>query len=134
MPTLRLERRVTADPTSTALRLSAPTAVELWPGVRRIGEIDGRLLVEAQAPVGTAEVTVRAWAPRRTPVAFVIRFSLAPSAGEPVPHVEGTLVLRYDTAQSTRAELALELDAGPELLEWVRAQAQLFLDNLAAAA
>ncbi len=134
MPTLRLERRISADPTSTALLLAGPTAVDLWPGSRRVGEIDGRLLVESDAPTGTAEVSVRAWPPRRTPIAFVVRFTFQGSAGEPVPTVKGTLTLRYDAAQSTRAELAMELDAPLEVLEWVHARGQTFLANLASAA
>jgi hypothetical protein len=134
VPTLRHERRITADPTSTALLLAGPTAIDLWPASRRVGEADGRILVEAQVPAGTAEVRLQAWPPRRTPVAFVVRFGFRPSSGHDLPAVEGTLTLRYDTAQSTRAELALELSGSDELLAFVSERAEEFLANLAAAA
>lgn len=138
-------RRIGADPTSTALLLAGPTALELWPGVRLVGEVGGRVLVEAVLtsvetdgePVPTA-ASVRALPPQRTPTSFVTRFAWT---GPGLPVTEGTLTLGYapgaDGAPSTSAALALEstgvvgsrVDA-PTL----SAMAEEFLANLARAA
>ena len=79
---LRVTRRICADPTSTALLLAGPTALELWPGVRRVGDVGGRALVEAELALARSErdrvptaASVHARPPRRTPTAFVTRFS-----------------------------------------------------------
>ena len=140
MASLTVERRIAADPTSTALLLAGPTALDLWPGARREGEVDGRLRVAAALPAtdeAPTEVLVRALPPRRTPVSFVTRFAWAGSTS--VPDAEGVLTLRYDGALATRAELTLRTGgaAGAEDdLEplGVRALAGGFLANLAAAA
>ena len=141
----RVERRIGADPTSTALLLAGPTALELWPGVRLVGEVGGRVLVEAVLssvadagePVPTA-ASVRALPPKRTPTSFVTRFAWT---GPGLPVTEGTLTLAYapgaDGAPSTSAALVLEstgvvgsrVDA-PALT----AMAEEFLANLARAA
>ena len=42
----RVSRRIAADPTSTALLLAGPTAVDLWPGARRVAEGDGLVVVD----------------------------------------------------------------------------------------
>lgn len=136
----RVVRRIGADPTSTALLLAGPTALELWPGVRLVGEVGGRVLVEAALccePVPTA-ASVRALPPRRTPTSFVTRFAWT---GPGLPVTEGALTLEYapgaDGAPATQASLALEstgvigsrVDA-PTLT----AMAEEFLANLARAA
>lgn len=140
----RVVRRIGADPTSTALLLAGPAALELWPGVRRVGEVGGRALVEAEleprdeaAPVPTA-AAVRALPPRRTPTSFVTRFAWS---GPGLPVTEGTLTLAYapgaDGAPSTHAALTLDsagvvgsrVDEGT-----LTAMAEGFLDNLARAA
>lgn len=138
----RAERRIAADPTSTALLLAGPSALELWPGVRRIAEVDGRVLVELDAvtaatagPATAASVTARP--PHRTPTAFVTRFGWT---GPDLPGTEGVLTLTYSPGEgrpSTRAELVLDsagvqdsrLDA-----DALAAMAQGFLDNLGHAA
>lgn len=162
-PRTRVARRIEADPTSTALLLAGPAAVELWPGVRRVGELDGRLLVTTEpvpddvpdpvrTPPGTL-VAVSALPPRRTPTAYVTQFSWSPAgllgptgrAGSPAagPAVRGRLTLAYaptgDGTPVTHA--ALELDTAPTGggaavpdLPTLTAMAERFLDNLARAA
>lgn len=157
MTSLSLERRIAADPTSTALLLAGPTAVDLWPGARRDGEVDGRVRVTAALPglavlpggrldahpdsqvdrqadsrtAGATEVLVTALPPRRTPVSFVTRFAWAGSVD--VPDVDGTLTLRYDGPLATRAQLDLRTDGDLESAG-VGGMAGEFLANLAAAA
>lgn len=153
MTRLSLERRIAADPTSTALLLAGPTAVDLWPGARRDGEVDGRVRVTAALPrlavlpggrrdahpdsqadgrtTGATEVLVTALPPRRTPVSFVTRFAWAGSVD--VPDVDGTLTLRYDGPLATRAQLDLRTDGDLERAG-VGGMAGEFLANLAAAA
>lgn len=140
----RVVRRIGADPTSTALLLAAPTALELWPGVRRVGDVGGRALVEAElgdardAPAPATAASVRALPPRRTPTSFVTRFAWT---GPGLPLTEGTLTLAYapgaDGTPSTHAALVLDsagladsrVDAGT-----LTAMAEGFLANLARAA
>ena len=143
---LRATRRIAADPTSTALLLAGPVALELWPGVRRVAEVGGRVLVETDLPRegGTRLVAaiVAAEPPRRTPTAFVARFSWTSSV---LPPVSGALTLSYapggDGVPSTRAALQLDVeqpaDGDPGASSRVAvltAMAEGFLDNLAGAA
>lgn len=140
----RVTRRIQADPTSTALLLAAPTAVELWPGVRRVGEAGGRALVEAQLPAEPqltaapqTAATVRAQPPRRTPTAFVTRFEWS---GPGLPRTCGELTLAYlagDATPATAASLQLDSDdiEGSRLDRHVLTKmAEGFLANLAVAA
>jgi hypothetical protein len=137
---IRAARRIGADPTSTALLLAGPAAMELWPGVRLVGEVGGRTLVEAElaaAPTPTA-ASVRARPPRRTPTSFVTRFAWT---GPGLPITEGTLTLTYasgaDGAPSTHAELVLDSSGlGGSRLDQsaLTAMAEQFLANLAGAA
>jgi hypothetical protein len=126
--TTRASRRIAADPTSTALLLAGPTAMELWPGVRRVGDAGGRVLVEAELPsvASPTSAAVRALPPRRTPTSFVTRFEWA---GPGLPLTAGELTLAYapgaDGTPSTFA--ALEACA-------LQSMAEAFLDNLALAA
>ena len=134
----RTTKRIAADPTSTALLLTGPAALELWPGVRRVGDAGGRALVETELPSERrTAATVRALPPRRTPTAFVTRFQWS---GPDLPGTTGELRLSYargDASPSTVAELVLtsdglegtEIDAGA-----LTTQAQGFLDNLRRAA
>lgn len=142
---LRVTRRICADPTSTALLLAGPTALELWPGVRRLGEVGGRALVEAELSLAVREderlptaASVLARPPRRTPTAFVTRFSWT---GPGLPVTSGVLTLTYapggEGTPSTAAELVLEAEglAASRLDEAaLRAMAEGFLANLARAA
>lgn len=147
----RVVRRICAEPTSTALLLAGPTALELWPGVRRVGEVGGRVLVEAAlGPVGdptdptdptnapATAASVRALPPLRTPTAFVTRFAWT---GPGLPVTEGTLTLAYapgaDGTPSTSAVLVLDSTglAGSRIdAAALSAMAEEFLDNLARAA
>jgi hypothetical protein len=95
----RVTRRILADPTSTALLLAGPTALDLWPGLRRVGEAAGRVLVEFEVPVSRSEAerapapaAVRALPPRRTPTAYVTRFGWE---GDGLPGTTGQLTLAY---------------------------------------
>jgi hypothetical protein len=137
----RVSRRIAADPTSTALLLAGPTAVDLWPGARRVGEQDGGVLVEAEVPGpepdgGPTRLTVLAQPPRRTPTAYVTRFEWS---GASLPAVSGRLTLAYaPTGDGTPVTHAvLELD--PEEDDSYRGRtlatmAEGFLANLARAA
>ena len=115
----RVSRRIEADPTSTALLLAGPSAVDLWPGVHRVAATDGRLLVEARAPGATALaeapalVSVRALPPRRTPTSYITRFEWSSAA---VPPATGRLTLAYaPTGDGTPVTHAvLELDASTD--------------------
>ena len=141
----RAVRRICADPTSTALLLAGPSALELWPGVRRLGEVGGRVLVEAELALARDEAgraptaaSVRALPPRRTPTAFVTRFAWT---GPGLPVTEGTLTLAYapgaDGTPSTHAALTLDSVglAGSRVdSRTLNAMAEGFLANLARAA
>ena len=138
----RVTRRIDADPTSTALLLAGPTAVDLWPGARRTGEDAGRVLVELEAREGEVDglrVAVRALPPLRTPTAYVTRFGWE---GEQVPPVRARLTLAYaPTGTGTPAtHAALELEVGDDDGQAGQAgqaladMAEGFLANLARAA
>lgn len=141
----RVVRRIAADPSSTALLLAGPTAMELWPGVRCVGEVAGRALVETELDVVSADggriptaASVRALPPRRTPTSFVTRFAWT---GPGLPVTEGTLTLAYapgaDGAPSTHAALTLDssnLSGSRVDAAVLTAMAEGFLSNLARAA
>ena len=134
----RTTRRIAADPTSTALLLTGPTALELWPGVTRVGEAGGAALVETDLPSARrTAATVRALPPRRTPTAFVTRFQWS---GPDLPGTTGELRLSYvpgREAPATLAELVLDSEAveGSELdAATLSALADGFLENLSRAA
>ena len=139
---IRVVRRIGADPTSTALLLAGPAAMELWPGVRRVGEVGGRILVEAELDPDRERMptaaSVRALPPRRTPTSFITRFTWT---GPGLPVTDGTLTLAYapgvDGAPATSA--ALDLDSADVVGSRVdeatlTAMAEGFLANLARAA
>jgi hypothetical protein len=132
----RADRRIAADPTSTALLIAGPAALELWPGVRRVGAVADRVLVEAvipTQPVATA-ATVLVQPPRRTPTSFVTRFEWV---GPSLPRTHGELTLSYASGTpgpATSAALVLDSEgvldsalSGAAL----QALADGFLDNLA---
>ena len=141
----RVTRRITADPTSTALLLAGPTAVDLWPGVRRVGSADGRVLIEAELSLAPSEsersptsAAVRALPPRRTPTAYVTRFAWS---GPDLPGTTGQLTLAYaptgDGSPVTHAVLTLDStgidDSRLDQLA-LATMAEGFLANLARAA
>jgi len=141
----RASRQIAADPTGTALLLAGPTALDLWPGVHRVGELGGRVLVLADladasdvtASGGTTAATVRALPPRRTPTSYVTSFAWT---GPGLPRTEGELVLTYapgprrpgTTAVLTLDSVGLEQSALAE--RDLEQMALAFLDNLARAA
>ncbi len=131
----RAQRRIDADPTSTALLLAGPSALELWPGLRRVGEVGGRVLVELGQPTTAASVTARP--PVRTPTAFVTRFAWT---GPDLPATAGVLTLTYARGRATpatRAELVLDstgLETSRLDEDTLGRLASTFLDNLASAA
>lgn len=141
--TTRATRRIAADPTSTALLLAGPTAMDLWPGVRRVGDLDGRVLVEASwddltdLACGAASARVRALPPRRTPTSFVTRFAWS---GPGLPVTDGELVLGYapgSQGPATTATLTLTSTGvvGSRLAARdLQTMADAFLANLALAA
>lgn len=132
---IRVDRHIAADPTSTALLLAGPAALDLWPGVRRIGAVDGRVLVEAEIPEQrrSTAATVLVEPPRRTPTSFVTRFEWV---GPSIPHTRGELTLTYapgEAGPSTAALLVLDSDelAGSAVTgATLHALADAFLDNL----
>jgi hypothetical protein len=139
----RVIQRIAADPTSTALLLAGPTAFELWPGVRRIAEVSGRMVVETDirthaAPDRLAAASVRALPPRRTPTSYVTRFEWA---GPGLPETTGELTLGYAPTAAgdvgTHASLVLHSSGfeGSALdVMALEAMARGFLANLARAA
>lgn len=133
---IEAHQRIVADPASTALLLAGPTALELWPGVRRVGEVGGRVLIEVAGPAPAA-ASVTARPPRRTPTAFITRFAWT---GLDLPVTEGVLTLTYapgDGSPTTRASLVLDSEglADSSLDESALAgMAEQFLVNLARAA
>ena len=130
----RVARQIAADPTSTALLLAGPTAVDLWPGVRRVGEAGGRVLVEAEIrPDRATAATVRALPPRRTPTSYVTTFEWA---GPSLPPTSGRLTLAYDGG-ATAAILTLDssdVDESALGADELEEMAASFLANLARAA
>jgi len=101
-------RRIAADPTSTALLLAGPTALELWPGLRRIAEVSGRVVVETEIQDAARAASVRALPPQRTPTSYLTKFEWA---GPGLPATTGELTLSYAPAEGgeigTTAELVL---------------------------
>lgn len=136
---VRADRRIAADPTSTALLLASPAALELWPGVRRVGSMNDRVLVEARIPPQRRPVaaTVRVEPPHRTPTSFVTRFDWS---GPNLPPICGELTLSYAAGEAlpyTDAVLTLDsraADRGVLSGQALRTAAAGFLDNLAALA
>lgn len=136
-----LVRRIAADPTSTALLLAGPSALDLWPGVRRVAEVGRRVVVEAElASRRTAAASVRAEPPHRTPSAYVTRFAWS---GSGLPSTTGELTLAYarsaEGGLATDARLVLEtetasLERSGLAQDALRAMAEGFLRNLAEAA
>lgn len=144
--TTRAACRIAADPTSTALLLAGPAAMDLWPGVRRVGDLDGRVLVEATwdhladltgVASGPTSARVRALPPRRTPTSFVTRFAWS---GPGLPVTDGELVLGYapgSQGPATAATLTLTSTGvvGSRLAARdLQEMAEGFLANLALAA
>ena len=138
----RITQRIAADPTSTALLLAGPTALELWPGLRRVAEVSGRVVVETDIQDVPAAASVRALPPQRTPTSYLTRFEWA---GPGLPATTGELVLTYASSRTgtaageigTSAELVLTSTGfeGTVLDATTLAQmARGFLANLAAAA
>jgi len=129
----RLEQSIEADPTSAALLLAGPTAMELWPGLRRVGESSGRVVVETDLGDQPAAASVRALPPKRTPTCFVTRFEFV---GPGLPATTAELTLSY-AGQGTHAELLL-VSSGFEGTvldeETLTERARGFLANLARAA
>jgi hypothetical protein len=131
MPEIVLSRQVAAEPASLALLLAGPTAVELWPGARRVGEFGDRFTVQADFPDGEpGEVHLKALPPHRTPTSFVIRFAYS---GGGVPRTDGTITLTSQGNGSTRAQLTLHWEGGIDRLlrEDTERKAASFLDTLA---
>jgi hypothetical protein len=135
-------RSIVADPTSTALLLAGPDAMDLWPGVRRVAKVSGRVVVEADlgsvAGDRAAAASVRALPPQRTATAYVTRFEWA---GPGLPACTAELTLRRTAGgpheHGTLAELVVT-GSGFEgsVLDPVtlRGMATGFLANLAHAA
>lgn len=140
MTRTRVERDIAADPVSTALLLAGPTAVELWPGVTRLGGDAHHVLAEAALPsprdgsLRATTVAVRAMPPLRTPTSYVTRFEFR---GDDVPATTGVLTLAASRTGSagveTHASLVLEATEG-RTVSGLRVMAGEFLANLAAAA
>ncbi|MBK5305523.1 MAG: hypothetical protein JJD92_02415 [Frankiaceae bacterium] len=132
----RAGRRIAADPTSTALLVAGPAALELWPGVRRVGAVADRVLVEAEIPAqpGATAATVLIQPPRRTPTSYVTRFEWV---GPSLPATRGALTLSYapgEQGPTTAASLVLDSEGVLDsALSGRRLQvlADGFLDNLA---
>lgn len=130
---LRLTRDIKADPTSTALLLAGPTALDLWPGVRRIGNVDGLVSVEAKVARESAAAVVRAEPPRRLPTSFVTNFQVKVTESK-IPDADGVLTLQYSERNgevTTHAVLELSSESSIAML---KDGANGFLKNLGEAA
>lgn len=139
---VRAEREIEADPTSTALLLAAPSAVEMWPGLRRIGTTGDGLLTEVLVGTGRTLVVVRAGPPRRAVAAYVLDVVFT---GEAVGQADGTVRLEYAVGDDAGARTAAALRLGyrpasgpgpllpdaDEAAASLRAMADRFLRNLA---
>jgi hypothetical protein len=129
----RIERRICADPTSVALLLAGPTAFDLWPGVRRVGAVNGSVIIEAATPTPST-AAVRLLRPKRTSTSYVTTFEWA---GPSLPKTTGRLTLAYlpgRTTPSTGAVLTLEsdgLDGSALSAVDLQNMAYTFLANLA---
>ena len=143
---LSLSRAIGAYPTSTALLLASAGSLELWPGVRRLADVGGRVLVEVALPPTTdgaelppAAATAAVQGPERTPTSFVHRFEWS---GPDLPATSGVLTLTAARSgravPATAAELVLEVvDLEQSRLvdaPALTAMAEAFLGNLARAA
>lgn len=106
----RIVRRIAADPSGTALLLSDAAAVELWPGVRRVGEDGGATVVTS--PDAPVQVDVLTQVPRRTPTSYVFDFAFT---GDGLPPTTGRLTLAYAPSDRGTVEThaALLLTADP---------------------
>lgn len=148
---IHVARRIGADPSSTALLLAGPSALDLWPGVHRVCQVGGRVLVEAQlvavpdgsGPTWSPDVddahrsaaAVVARLPRRTPTSFVTSFSWT---GPELPATTGEITLTYAPGgkgvPATYAELVMDveqLDSSSLDAYALRRMAERFLANLA---
>lgn len=134
-----ITQRIAADPTSTALLLAGPTAFELWPGVRRIEDVNGGVLVETTLATDvTVAANVRALPPHRTPTSFVTRFTWS---GPGLPTTVGELTLTNAPSEAGERSTLAGLVLDSEGLEFstlnecsLTAMAREFLSNLARAA
>ena len=147
MSTVTATRIVPADPASTALLLSGPSAIEFWPGVNRIDGLTSPVQVHASlAGDEDRSMIITAQPPRRTPTAYVTDFSVTPDG---LPKASGQLrVTRQGWLSNSSSDLgAVDPAAGvaavrfvlhtdvdyDEVLEQeIAAAAELFLDNVAA--
>lgn len=134
----RVTRRIDADPTGTALLLAGPAACDLWPGVRRVAEVAGRVLVETElARDRPVAASVTAQPPRRTLRAYVSTFAFT---GPGLPRTEAELVLGYAPTGGgevgTHAALVLvsSFEGSDVDGQTLQQMARGFLDNLATAA
>jgi hypothetical protein len=145
--TVTATRVVPGDPASTALLLAGPDALEFWPGIDHVDGVLSPLSTSAPlAGESHRRLIVHTQPPRRTPTAYVARFSVA---ADGLPTASGTLrVSRQDwaggpavpeqgnRASSPAASISLEIrtdvdyDAGVE--QEIAAAAHEFLDNVAA--
>lgn len=155
MSTVTATRIVPADPASTALLLSGPSALDLWPGLSR----ESGLLspVAARAALAGDEhrrVVIRSQPPRRTPTAYVTAFDID---ADGLPSATGTLrvarqgwfpdvdaeadgyavpsqfaVAGPADAAAVRLELRTEVDYDEAVEQEIAAAAARFLDNLVA--
>ncbi|HEX8001835.1 MAG TPA: hypothetical protein VF519_03985 [Mycobacteriales bacterium] len=136
MQSIRAERRIAADPTGTALLLAGQTAFDLWPGATRLdgaARLDGATLLVRVPRRPAARVAVRARPPRRLPTSYVTTFRVD---GD-LPETDGTVTLTrawQGERPATDAVLTVTWDGDARLAGPLRAMADGFLANLAAAA
>ena len=148
MTTVTATRIVPADPASTALLLSGPSALEFWPGIHRIhGQLSPLSADATLAGEAHRRLVVHAQAPRRTPTSYVTAFSVdadgLPSAsgvlrvtrqgwiGDAADEVT-TGVDPASNVATVQLELRTEVDYDDGVEQEIAAAAAAFLDNLAA--
>lgn len=124
MTHIELSRPIEADPSSVALVLAGPAARELWPP-------RSDRLIGAVAPQRPA-LTVAVDPPGRTGVGFTARVRVL--AGDAVAGAGRLSILPTSdrgSADPAGCEVRLDLEAGDEVAERLRRDADRYLDNLA---
>lgn len=130
-------RLIAADPTSTALLLASPAAIELWPQavVTRGGRGPAEVLLHVPGR-GWVATQVRAAPPLRTPTLFRIRFTVTAAS----PHDWPTTPATRDDAWEVEGRLDLVYAEGKtcaqlEITGWPLGEldeaAEMFLRRLA---
>ena len=128
MGTIHVERQIAADPVSTALLLTSPSAPEWWPGLHVTDRSGSRLRAVLSSHGDDACLELEALPPRRTPTSFIAHFTVYGGPFDPDTGSDGTVVLSY-AQDGTHVAFTLDDPQGD-----LEADARRFVANLARAA